>query len=184
MSTSRVPDQSGVSLLYIMLQIHHSGREPSKLCSVTLLCCHYYNCMFVTVIIAFIGAIREFLQSPHCAANRHIKQICGLSVCSAGYNLLGGLVVWNPPGELQTRVCATHFPRGALFLGRGRLDGLVVKASASRTEDPGFESRLGRDFSGSSHTSDFKIGTPVANLPGAWRYRVSTGTGQPGVSIL
>ena len=39
-------------------------------------------------------------------------------------------------------------------------------------------------FSGSSHTSDFKIGTPVATLPGAWHYRVSTGTGQPGVSIL
>ena len=36
------------------------------------------------------------------------------------------------------------------------LGGLVVKASASRVEDPGFESRLRRDFSGSSHTSDFK----------------------------
>ena len=58
------------------------------------------------------------------------------------------------------------------------------KASASRAEDPGFESRLRRDFSGSSHTSDLKIGTPVATLPGAWRYRVSTGTGRPGVSIL
>ena len=61
------------------------------------------------------------------------------------------------------------------------LDGLVVKASASRAEDPGFESR---DFSGSSHTSDAKIDTPVATLPGASRYRVSTGTGRPGVSIL
>ena len=29
-----------------------------------------------------------------------------------------------------------------------RLVGLVVKASASRAEDPGFESRLRRDFSG------------------------------------
>ena len=58
------------------------------------------------------------------------------------------------------------------------------KASASRAEDPGFESRLRRDFSGSSHTSDFKIGTPVATPPGAWRYRVSTGTGRPDVSIL
>ena len=28
-----------------------------------------------------------------------------------------------------------------------RLVGLVVKASASRAEDPGFESRLHRDFS-------------------------------------
>ena len=27
---SRVPDQNGVSLLYIMLEIHHSGQEPSK----------------------------------------------------------------------------------------------------------------------------------------------------------
>ena len=39
-------------------------------------------------------------------------------------------------------------------------------------------------FSGSSHTSDLKIGTPVVTLPGAWRFRVSTGTGRPGVSIL
>ena len=58
------------------------------------------------------------------------------------------------------------------------------KASASRAEDPGFESRLRRNFSGSSHTSDSKIGTLVATLPWAWCYRVSTGTGRPGVSIL
>ena len=61
----------------------------------------------------------------------------------------------------------------------------MVKASAPIAEDPGFESRLRRDFfSGSSHTSDLEIGTPVATLPGAWRYRVSAGTGWPGVSIL
>ena len=47
------------------------------------------------------------------------------------------------------------------------LAGLVVKASASGAEDPGFESRLRRDFSGSSHTSDFEIGATVATLPGA-----------------
>ena len=70
-------------------------------------------------------------------------------------------------------------------LSHHRLVGPVVKAYASRAEDSGFESRLRRgDFFGSSHTSDFKIGTPVATLPGAWRYRVSAGTGWPGVSIL
>ena len=57
-----------------------------------------------------------------------------------------------------------------------RLVGLVVKASASRAEDPGFESPL-ESFPGSSHTGDLKIGIPVATLPGAWRYRVSAGTG-------
>ena len=65
-----------------------------------------------------------------------------------------------------------------------RLVGLVVKASAWRAEDPGFESHLQRDFCGSSYTSDLKNGTPVATLPGAWRYRVSARTGRPAVSIL
>ena len=65
-----------------------------------------------------------------------------------------------------------------------RLVSLVVKASASRAEDPGFKSHLRReDFSGSSHASDLIISTPVATLPGAWRYRVSARTGWPGVSI-
>ena len=64
------------------------------------------------------------------------------------------------------------------------LASLVVKVSASGAEDPGFESCLRQDFSGSSHTSDLKIGTPVAILPGAWHYRVNAGTGRPGVSKL
>ena len=60
----------------------------------------------------------------------------------------------------------------------------MVKASASRAADPRFDSRLRLDISGSSQASDLKSGTPVATLPGAWRYRVSAGTGWPGVSIL
>ena len=72
----------------------------------------------------------------------------------------------------------THLP------STDRLVRLVVKASTSRAEDPGFESRLRLDFSASSPTRDLKIGTPVATPPGAWRYRVNAGTGWPGVSIL
>ena len=60
----------------------------------------------------------------------------------------------------------------------------MVKASESRAADPGFDSRLRREFSGSSHTSDLKIGTQVATLPGACLNRVGAGTGCPGVSIL
>ena len=73
---------------------------------------------------------------------------------------------------------------GRSFCLPHRLAGLVVKASVSGAEDPGFESRLRLNFSGSSHTSDLKIGTPVATLPGAWHYGVSAGTGRPDVSIL
>ena len=68
--------------------------------------------------------------------------------------------------------------------GANRLVGLVVKASASRAEDPGFESRLRRDFSGVESYQWLKI-LALQWLLGAWRrYRVSAGTGWPGVSML
>ena len=37
MNMSRVPDQNGVSLLYIMLEIYHSGRKPSMYSAVRIL---------------------------------------------------------------------------------------------------------------------------------------------------
>ena len=65
-----------------------------------------------------------------------------------------------------------------------RLVGLVVKAPTSRAEGPEFESLTTGFFSGTSHTSDLKIGTLVATLPGARHYRVIAGTGRPGASTL
>ena len=65
------------------------------------------------------------------------------------------------------------------------LIGPVGRALALRAEDPGFDSCVCcGDIYGTSHTSDLKIGTPVAALPGAWCYRISTWTGWHGVSIL
>ena len=62
---------------------------------------------------------------------------------------------------------------------------VVPKRSARlRDRDPGFDSSLRREFSGSSYTSEANIGTPAATLPSAWRYRVSAGSGLPGVSVL
>ena len=65
-----------------------------------------------------------------------------------------------------------------------RLVGLVVRRPPRERKIPGSNPACARIFSGSSHTNDSKIGTPVATLPGAWRDRVSAGTGRPGVSIL
>ena len=67
---------------------------------------------------------------------------------------------------------------------KDRLVGLVIRCPPRERKVPGLNPACAGIFSGSSHTSDFKIGTPVATLPGAWRYRVSTGTGRPRVSIL
>ena len=69
--------------------------------------------------------------------------------------------------------------RGGGWRGADRLFGLVV-----RRKIPGSNPPCAGIFSGSSHTWDLNIDTPVDTLPGAWRYRVSTGTGRPGVSIL
>ena len=78
------------------------------------------------------------------------------------------------------------FVRGDVRPGhtKNRLVGLVVRSPDRKRKIPGSNPACNGIFSGSSHTSDFKIGTPVATLPGAWRYRVNTGTGRPGVSIL
>ena len=65
-----------------------------------------------------------------------------------------------------------------------RLVGLVVRRPPRERKISGSNPACAGICSGSSHTSDFKIGTPLATLSGAWRYRVSTGTGRRGVSIL
>ena len=65
-----------------------------------------------------------------------------------------------------------------------RLLGLVVRRLPWERMVLGSNPTCAGIFPGSSHTSDLNIGTPVATLPGAWRYRVSAGTGRPNVSIL
>ena len=86
------------------------------------------------------------------------------------------LVVRGPLRERQTRRMLPHIPN--------RLVGLVERRPPRERKIPGSNPDCAGIFSESSHTSDSKIGTPVAPLPGAWRYRVSSGTGRPGVSIL
>ena len=51
--------------------------------------------------------------------------------------------------------------------------GLVLRRSSREQKIPGSNPACARIFFGSSHTSDLKIGTPVATLPGAWRYRLA-----------
>ena len=68
--------------------------------------------------------------------------------------------------------------------GDYRLVGLVVRRPPRERKIQGSNPACAGIFSGSSHTSELKMGTPVATLPGAWRCRVSTGTDRPGVSIL
>ena len=74
----------------------------------------------------------------------------------------------------EEREGGARLERTGASLHYGRLVGLVVKASV-RLESGRSRVRIPRApgfFSGSSHTSDFKIGTPSGyTLPGAWRYR-------------
>ena len=84
-------------------------------------------------------------------------------------------------GNGLTSVC---LPLSWLSCLANRLVGLVVRRPPRERKISGSNPACAGIFSGSSHTSDSKIGTPVATLPGAWRYRVSAGTGRPGVSIL
>ena len=73
---------------------------------------------------------------------------------------------------------------GQIFSPVDRIVGLVVRRPPRERKIPGSNPACAGTFSGSSHTSDLKFGTPVATKPGAWRCSVSAGTGRPGVSIL
>ena len=121
--------------------------------------------------------------------------------------LVGSLISWllsknhsGPPNGMveQGRKCECASPvcncpilkvSGKIItilplLSDDRLAGLVVRRPPRERKVPGSNPACAGIFSGSSHTSDLNIGTPVATLPGAWHYRVSAGTGRPGVSIL
>ena len=66
------------------------------------------------------------------------------------WHLLGVQVVKGPLGERYGQGVRPRFSRSSQESDwEDRLVGLVVKASASRAEGPGFESRLRRDFFGS-----------------------------------
>ena len=81
------------------------------------------------------------------------------------------------------KCCSTQSQRH-LCSFEDRLVGLVVRRPPRERKVPGSNPACAALFSGSSHTCDLNIGTPVATLPDAWRYRVSAGTSRPGVSIL
>ena len=91
-----------------------------------------------------------------------------LAVCTAYFHFCFGLYfimslifVLFLISEHGTLSCSFKF---SFFLPIDHLIGLVVKASASRA---GFKHRLwSGKFCGSSHTSELKIGTPVANPAG------------------
>ena len=109
--------------------------------------------------------------------------------CSCRHHFINMFVI---VGMVHSRMNSTTFKQWTNHLKSAttshvthRLVGMVVEASASKTEIPKFNYLLRRgNVFGSSHTSDLKMGTPVATLPGAWRHRVSAGTGWPCVSIL
>ena len=110
------------------------------------------------------------------------------AVYSSETNLGGNLLsAWKQsiyPGKLrcdgvEKQCCTVQSP-----VVRNRLVGLVVRRPPRERKIPGSNPACTGIFSGSSHTSDLNNGTPVATLPGAWRYRFSAVTGWPGVSIL
>ena len=78
--------------------------------------------------------------------------------------------------------------------GSQRLDGALqdpawgprrwLSGKGVRIGEPQTWVQLHGSFLRTSHTSDWKFGTPVATMPGAWRYRGSGGASWPGASIF
>ena len=128
-------------------------------------------------------------KANEAADSQEVKFMCGFSVPMPVCSSL--LVVSDDKWLRQfcSLCCYPHLSQHRIFcqlcsLYHYRLVGLVVRRPPRERKVPGSNPACAGIFSGPSHTSDLKIGTPVATLPGAWRYRVTDGTGRPGVSIL
>ena len=120
---------------------------------------HCYESIFTAMHV--VRLVPEFWLSTHWIASRFFVGIYS--------------------GMLRSSLCVFSL----ISVAETASFGLVVKASASGVEDQEFDSHLCcGDFSRSSHTSDLEIETRVTTLPSAWHYKVSAGTGQPGVSVL
>ena len=119
--------------------------------------------------------------SDYVISVRYTKEKHLISFCLHLQSLLG-----CTPETESTHCGMTVLPVGAaiFFSDIYRLVGLVVRRPPRERKVPGSNPACDGIFSRSSHTSDLNIGTSVAALPGAWRFRVSAGTGRPSVSIL
>ena len=109
-------------------------------------------------------------KRPLCGRQRSTRLLSGRQTC-----VVVSSILW-----ITVHVHKIQAPLPYLF---HRLVGLVERRPPREWKIPGSNLDCAGIFPGSSHTSDLKIGTPVATLPGAWRYRVSAGTGWTGVSI-
>ena len=98
------------------------------------------------------------------------------------YHFLGAMYDWTRESRVWPNVSWSG--NGHLSSRPHRLVGLVVRRPPPERKIPGSNPAFTRNFSGSGHTSDSKIGITVTTLPSAWRYRVSAGTGRPCISIL
>ena len=92
--------------------------------------------------------------------------------------------IFSSKEDKQCHVRVLHSSSAPYPIPLHRLVGLVVRRPPREGKVTGSNPACAGIFSGSSHTSDLNIGTPVATLPGPWHYRVSDGTGRLGVSIL
>ena len=99
---TRVPDQNGVSLLYIMLEIHHSGREPSKFQSSILNTISFRNYRFDSTVsvskrehqLTFSGTVYGVLWVGRGLTDVHSTAVMVL------YHVEGRSTGWQRPLEV------------------------------------------------------------------------------------
>ena len=104
---------------------------------------------------------------------------------SAGYIILCSKVQSTGTVTSRRRSVRTHFVLADIDDNKGlrqsnHSQSPGVEAFASSAVDTRLKSR----FHPSSHTSEIQIAILVSTLPDTWRYRASTQTGWPDVSIL
>ena len=155
----RHPCTQACSLCSKNLVVHHVSRAERST-GLTFVCIKDTGLTFVCIKdtgLTFV-CIKDTGLTFVCIEDTGLTFVCiedtGLTFVCIEDGLFG---LHRYPSRLQGLDCSRGLSCPGLDMHR--LVGLVVKASASGVEDPEFESCLHcGDFSGSSHTSDLKIG--------------------------
>ena len=173
----------------------------SSICACVSLCLYHtifmFHCVCIMIIVYLCSVTLCYIKLclSHTEFTIQCHCVCIMVIVYA-YSIVCYFMLYYIVSKLHNTLylCFTVLHRVYVTLCRqytvsmfhclNRLVGLVVRRPPRERKVPGSNPACDGIFSRSSHTCDLNIGTPVATLPGAWRYRVSAGTGRSGVCIL
>ena len=183
--------------LSVAVSLYHQcglfGCQWLSLCTISVGCLAVSGCLFVPSVWAVWLSVAGCTISVGCLAVSgclFVPSVWAVWLSVAGCTISVGCLAVSGCLFVPSVWAVWLSAAVSLFHNCGSLDCQIPSLAKCLRRLPseqlmGFHCHLHcGDFSRSSHTSDLNLALKWLTLPGAWCYRINTGTGWPGVSIL